>query len=238
MFFPMLALLLLLLRILTPNSISPEPQKFYSSVETSLLASTGNSACSLPHTSSFLIAYTDGSCPNNRTVGPENTAGRGFATYTRDSAFSSHVPVDHNWFGPKFGQVKNSPVDDNALVPVDGSNNTGEMRAGIELFDNILYYSQLPPGSSFQIFIDSTYIIRSLQGDQLPSTHHQLLELAQQCFTALRTVYYVTLSRVPSHVGVPGNELADSLAKRGVASIMVVSVDSLLRAIFPLILRK
>ena len=114
--------------------------------------------------------------------------------------------------------VKTTPLDENALVPLDGSDNTGEMRAIIELVDYILYYSQLPHGSTIDIFIDSTNVIRSLQGDQLPSTHHQLLELTQQYYTALRAVYKVELRKVPSHIGIPGHDFADSLAKRGVTS--------------------
>ena len=47
---------------------------FYHSVESSLFASTNNSTCSLPRTASTLVAYTDSSCPNNRTVGPDNPA--------------------------------------------------------------------------------------------------------------------------------------------------------------------
>ena len=190
---------------------------FYSAVETSLLSSIGNSTCSLPATDSTLVAYTDGSCPNNRTVGPDNPAGWGFALYVSSSPFSGHVQVDSHWVC-SHGQVKNSPLDANVLMPVDGSNNTGEMRAIIELLDYILHFSLLPHGSSVKICIDSSYVIRSLQGDQLPSTHHQLVELAQQYYTALRTVYYVELVKVPSHIGIPGNELADSLAKRGVSS--------------------
>ena len=190
---------------------------FYESVETSLLTCTNNSVCSLPHTSSFLVSYTDGSCPNNRTVGPDNPAGWGFALYVTDSYPNSHSALNDSWIC-SYGQVKNSPLDANVINPVDGSNNTGEMWAIIELFDYILFYSDLPHGSSVIINIDSTYVIRSLRGDQLPSTHHQLVELAQQYYTALRTVYYVDLVKVPSHVGIPGNELADSLAKRGVTS--------------------
>ena len=104
--------------------------------------------------------------------------------------------------------VKTTPLDEHALVPLDGSSNTGEMRAIIELFDySLCYSSSLPHGSTVNIFIDSTYVIRSLQGDQLPSTHHQLVELALQYYTALRAVFKVALHRVPSHVGIPGNEL-------------------------------
>ena len=111
--------------------------------------------------------------------------------------------------------VKTTLLDEYALVPLYGSNNTGEMRAIIELLDYILFVSQLPVGSEVDIFMDSSYVIRSLQGDQFPSTHHQLVELAQQYYTALRAIHKVILHKVSSHIGIPGNELADSLAKRG-----------------------
>ena len=58
--------------------------------------------------------------------------------------------------------------------------------------------------------------MRLILGDSLPNTHHQLVTLSQQYFTALRTLHHVTLSKVAGHSGVIGNELADSLAKKGV----------------------
>ena len=149
------------------------------------------------------MAYTDGSCPNNRRVDPDNPAGWGIALYFSEHPFTNRLPVTNSWFH-SFGMVKTSALDEHALVPLDGSNNTGEMRAIIELFDYILYNSELPHGSTVEIFIDSTYVIRSLQGDQLPSTHHQLVEVALQYYTALRTVYKVSLNKVSSHVGIPG----------------------------------
>ena len=97
--------------------------------------------------------------------------------------------------------VKTMPLDANVIAPLEGSNNTGEMKA-IGLFDYILYYSHLPSGSEVRVFLDAQYVIRSLLGDQLPSTHHQLVELAQQYFTALRTVHSVQLVKaykVSSH---------------------------------------
>ena len=53
-------------------------------------------------------------------------------------------------------------------------------------------------------------------GDSFPNTHPQLVTLAQQYYTALRTIHYVTLTKVAGHTGVLGNELADSRAKKGV----------------------
>ena len=53
------------------------------------------------------------------------------------------------------------PLDSNVIAPLDGSNNTGEMKAIIEVFDYILRYSDLPSGSEVRVFIDSQYVIRS-----------------------------------------------------------------------------
>ena len=182
-----------------------------------MLQLTHNQLLTSPTSGTYLVAYTDGSCPNNRTVGPDSPAGWGFATYVSTSPFSDHLEVANDWT-LSYGMVKTMPLDASVLVPLDGSKNTGEMKAIIELFDYVLCYSHLPLGSEVRILIDSQYVIRSLLGDQLPSTHHQLVELAQQYFTALRTIHYVQLVKVSSHVGVPGNEWADVLANRGVSS--------------------
>ena len=98
--------------------------------------------------------------------------------------------------------VKTTPLDTNVIVPLDGSNNTGEMRATIELFDYILYYSMLPPASEACILIESQYVIRSLQGDQLPSTHHQLVELADWS-KAFDSVTLEAIEAVLQYFGVP-----------------------------------
>ena len=140
--------------------------------------------------------------------------------YTSISPFSEHLNVTNDWV-ISHGMVKTTPLDANAAAPLDGSSNTGEIRAIIELFDYILYYSTLRLGSELRIFIVSQYVIRSLLGDQLPSTHHQLVELAQQYFIALRTIHLVYLIKVSSHIGIPGNDLADladALANRGVST--------------------
>ena len=90
-------------------------------------------------------------------------------------------------------------------------------------------YSLLPSGSEVRVFIDSQYVIRSLLGDQLPSTHHQLVERAQQYFTALRTTHSVQLVKVSSHIGIPGDELADALAESGVSAYGSLGRFSFLR---------
>ena len=113
--------------------------------------------------------------------------------------------------------ARSRPHTDITVLPeVWGSNNTGELKALIELFDYLVYYANLPPRSDITIYTDSEYAMRLILGDSLPNTHHQLVTLAQQYYTALRTLHHVTLSKVAGRSGVIGNELADSLAKKGV----------------------
>ena len=58
-----------------------------------------------------------------------------------------------------YGMIKSMPLDASILIPLDGSNNIGEMKVIIELFDYILNDSLLPLGSEIRIFIDTQYII-------------------------------------------------------------------------------
>ena len=81
-------------------------------------------------------------------------------------------------------------------------------------FDYLIYHSPFQAGDELTIYTDSQYALSLLLGSSIPTTHHQ----AQQYYTALRCCYRNRILNVPSHEGIPGNELADSLAKRGVTS--------------------
>ena len=96
---------------------------FYEQVESELLALTDNQLIRSPNNGSCLVAYTDGSCPNNRTLGPDNPAGWGFTTYQSSSPFSDHLDVTDQW-AISHGMVKTTPSDTNVIIPLDGSKNT------------------------------------------------------------------------------------------------------------------
>ena len=125
--------------------------------------------------STTIIAYTDGSCPNNRTVSFDNPAGWGFAL-TSGSSLPTHPPVDSTWL-QSWGKVRSTPTQ--YLPELPGSNNTGELKALIQLFDFLLYHSAFRPGDALIIYTDSQYALSLLLGSSLPSTHHQLVVLAQ-----------------------------------------------------------
>ena len=136
-----------------------------------------------------VLAYTDGSCPNNQIVSFDNPAGWGFALTLSDS-ITQHPPTDATWH-PAWGPVKTNPTD--IVHPLPGSNNTGELKAIIELFDYLLYYSPFSETDQLTIYKDLQYVISILQGDALPVTHHQLVTVAQKYYTAIRCKYRTTL---------------------------------------------
>ena len=203
--------------VIAPKLDYANTKTFYSALEADLLALTDNHMPDPPSPECpscfFVVAYTDGSCPNNRIVSPDNPAGWGFAAMSSDTPTE---PSQDTYWEVSYGPVKTTPTDVTILPEVWGSNNTGELKALIELFDYLLYYANLPSRSDITIYTDSEYAMRLILGDSLPNTHHQLVTLAQQYFTALRTLHHVTLSKVAGHSGILGNELADSLAKKGV----------------------
>ena len=122
------------------------------------------------------IANTDGSCPDNRTVSFDNPAGWGFAL-TSGTSLPEHPAVDNTWL-LSWGKVRSDPTP--YLPELPGSNYTGELKALIELFDYLLYPSPFQTADELTIYTDSQYALSLLFGSSIPTTHHQLVVLAQQ----------------------------------------------------------
>ena len=188
---------------------------FYDAVETQVLSLTGNHMTPPINSdpSFFVVAYTDGSCPNNRCVSYDNPAGWGFAITVHSA--DVHPPLASTWV-VSYGSVRANPLSGHD--PVVGSNNTGELKGLIELFDYLLHYTSYAIGTSIIIYTDSQYAADLLRGSSVPNSHPQLVALSQKYFTALRTQYNVALRKIPSHKGIPGNEIADVAANKGVYS--------------------
>ena len=95
--------------------------------------------------------------PNNRCVSSTNPAGWGFAL-----TFSPH-DTHPAWSSPwtvSFGSVRTNPQSSEG--PLIGSNNTGELKGLIELFDYFLYYSDLPQSHAVIVYtgIPFTAVLR------------------------------------------------------------------------------
>ena len=80
----------------TPKKNFKEMAKFFEAVETDMLAKSGNSATFDSPPRRSVVAYTDGSCPNNRTVSYDNPAGWGFALVF-DHDTKTHPPPTSTW---------------------------------------------------------------------------------------------------------------------------------------------
>ena len=121
--------------------------------------------------------------------------------------------MDDTWIRA-WRRVRTNPTE--VLHPRPGSNNTGELKALTELFDFFLFHSPYPGLVQLVVYTDSQYVLSVVQGDARPTTPHQLVSRGQKHYTAVRRKYRATVLKISSHVGIPGNELADSLAKRGI----------------------
>ena len=107
-----------------------------------------------------ILAYAAGSCPNNQIVSFDNPAGWGFAL-TLSGSTTQHPPTDATWH-QAWGPVKTIPTD--IVHPLPGSNNTGELKAIIGLFDYLLYYSP---------FSETDQLTRGCVAGNTPSAGHR-----------------------------------------------------------------
>jgi hypothetical protein len=69
------------------------------------------------------------------------------------------------------------------------------------------------------IFIDNQYAIRAADSYTRVRANRRQVKLTRDALASLRNITTVTLHWVPGHASIPGNELADRLAKRGASGI-------------------
>ena len=165
-----------------------------------------------------VLAYTDGSCVNNRVISQANPAGWGFVVSNVYRDCPVHPTPTSHWIS-SHGRVcanPDCPEYAGAQVP---SNNTAELQALVELFDYLYHYASLPVGQMIHVYTDSQYAMNILLGDSIPSTHFTIVARMQKYWFAIRNRFHITIEKVPSHVGIPGNELADQMARAGNHSI-------------------
>ena len=161
-----------------------------------------------------VLAYTDGSCVNSKVISQDNPAGWGFIVSNVYRDCPVHPTPTSQWIF-SHGRVCTSP-DNPAYAGVQvTSNNTAELQALVELFDYLLYCASLPDGQTIHVYTDSQYAMNILLGDSFPATHYKIVARLQKCWLAIRGKFHISIEKVPSHVGVPGNEMADTMARAG-----------------------
>ena len=144
-----------------------------------------------------LNIYTDGSCPDQLNVGPDNPAGWG-------------VFIDAPFNIDLFGSVGHLPF------AVQGSNNTGELQAVLEALLFLPYLPTYP--TAITLHTDSTYVHDLLLGLSLPSTNHDLVNLLLNHLNDISTRIHISIVKVKGHSGNAGNDRADANAARGINS--------------------
>ena len=191
--------------------------EYYESLETSLLELCGHSLTPPVTPDGHVLAYTDGSCPNNQVISASNPAGWGFVVSPIMEQLVLHPIPTAGWVSSQ-GRVRANPDSAEYAGAAVASNNTAELQALLELFDYLLYYAMLPIGQTIHVYTDSQYAADILHGDSLPATHLRLVSNLQKYWVAMRVTYNVSVNKVPGHAGVAGNEYADRVAMTGVYS--------------------
>ena len=151
--------------------------------------------------------YTDGSCPDNRNVHRFNPAGWGFTFRYMDS---------HSDWHDSYGPVSTFTDDVWYVGAKVGSNNTAELTALIEAIDCFLRFPTF--ALHLQFYVDSQYAIDVLLGTSAPIDNILLVSNLRSHFSILSSRFPTSIFKVQSHVGIEGNERADTLAAQGVLS--------------------
>ena len=87
-----------------------------------------------------VLAYTDGSCPNNRVISADNPAGWGFVVSPVLYDPFPHALPTVQWI-TSHGRVRTDPDAPEHAGAEVSSNNTAELQALLELFDYLLNHS-------------------------------------------------------------------------------------------------
>ena len=116
----------------------------------------------------FFEAYTDGACQDNRAVGPTNPAGWGYTVRHVTEELATGSWTDG------YGRVVTEPDGPAAAGALEGSNNTGELQALLELFDFLNRQNSSLP---VVVKVDSQYALDIMLGLAVPATHSAFISI-------------------------------------------------------------
>jgi ribonuclease HI len=95
------------------------------------------------------------------------------------------------------------------------SNNAAELHALVHALDHLLKQNFPAFIKNIRIFIDNQYAIKTTVKEWVAKSNLDLIHQAQTLLCRLKQRFPTHLLWVPGHAQIPGNEIADWLAKRG-----------------------
>ena len=161
------------------------------------------SSGSQPSVMCNLTIYTDGSSNGQaQHRGPRRAAGWGFT-----------VTADHTQWEDYFGPVIFSKTNSNYLGATVASNNSAELSAIGQAMKFLLLSKN--DSTPVKIKYDSVYAYKMATSQWSPTSNTLLIKNVQQLVQAVNRYRPIIWEHVFGHTGVPGNDRADNLAKKG-----------------------
>tara|TARA_B100001996_G_scaffold76496_1_gene56493 strand:- start:4 stop:561 length:558 start_codon:yes stop_codon:yes gene_type:complete len=152
--------------------------------------------------------YIDGSCIENRNVGPDTAAGWGFVVVRGDRGLGKG---NGDLIHEEAGKVVTNESHDQWLGAEVGSNNTAELSAMIYALKWVITKC---PDSEITIRADSMYALRITDGSWKAKQNKTLASRAQSMWKEARVLVNLESAHVKAHTGHRWNERADHLAFR------------------------
>jgi ribonuclease HI len=160
-------------------------------------------ASHIPHS-----IYIDGSCIENRNVGPNTAAGWGFVVVRGDRGLGKG---SGDLIHEESGKVVTDESDGGWLGAEVGSNNTAELSAMICALKWVITKC---PNSEITIRADSMYALRITDGSWKAKENKTLASRSQSMWNEAKSLVNLESAHVKAHSGHRWNERADHLAFR------------------------
>ncbi len=166
-----------------------------------------------------LSIYVDGSCIENRNVGPNTAAGWGFLVVEGDRGLGkgNGKPI-HEEAGKVITDSKNKQW----IGAEVGSNNTAELSAMVYALKWVITEC---PNTSVTIRADSMYALRITDGSWKAKENKVLAERSQMMWKEARKICNIDSAHVKAHTGHRWNERADHLAFRAQSNDVAIPLQ-------------
>ena len=152
--------------------------------------------------------YVDGSCIENRNVGPDTPAGWGFLVVSGDRGLGKGTG---DVIYEEAGKVVTNKEKNEWIGAEVGSNNTAELSAIIYALRWVITQC---PDASITIRGDSMYALNITNGSWKAKENKVLANKAQEIWKEANKLVDIKLAHIKAHTGHRWNERADHLAFR------------------------